>query len=434
MTAIAPTSRPRMPRGQEEEMARARPTWGRVLPGALAVVLAVAGVAIALPAHADGGPARQPRSGNPGLTPPNVATDVIATDFAIGPRPDEAPFPETRVVGVQLVPMRKLLRNGGVDPDHAIAEWFFSVRYPRSTTIYWPPFLPEPPNTPWRWHFFEMPDGELIGIGPEHGSFLHPPPPGLPADWLNRLIPAAKANITEEQFAAAVNFSAEDVHNGPCPGGFGLDAEEPCGEEEQQVAAAFDEAGQPPPPPPAAEPPPGGVVPPVLLAAAPAGGQVPPGRVARHVASLCTATEINTEICLTAVGIAGPVISRALERKGVAKMFSWVPCFGQTAEVIGWMAIAETLLIIGAFKNNASYIAAFGVLAMAAFGYGVYQYVRQVQLCNALRQLSMVSTPTAYAVAAAAIAALAASAAAILAVLWTYFTDIAAVRSWWGNG
>jgi hypothetical protein len=50
-----------------------------------------------------------------------------------------------------------------------------------------------------------------------------------------------------------------------------------------------------------------------------------------------------------------------------------------------------------------------------------------------LRQLS-VSTPTAYAVAAAAIAAVAASAAAILAVVWTCFTDIAAVRAWWGNG
>jgi hypothetical protein len=49
-----------------------------------------------------------------------------------------------------------------------------------------------------------MPDGELTGIGIDVGSPLYPPPSNLPADWLSRLVPAAKAAIPIATFEASM--------------------------------------------------------------------------------------------------------------------------------------------------------------------------------------------------------------------------------------
>jgi hypothetical protein len=160
----------------------------------------VAGLLTAMPnavptAQAD--EPRPPRSTQLGLVPPNVATEVMPTDITIAPGPNEtfAPF---RIVAVQLVPMIKTLFNGGVDPDHAIAEWYFTLRFVRSPDP-WPPFLPEPTD-PWTFSLFEMPDGGITGISLAHqGSPLYAPPSDLPANWLYRLVPAARAQIPQPQ-------------------------------------------------------------------------------------------------------------------------------------------------------------------------------------------------------------------------------------------
>jgi len=174
--------------------------WRRAIAVAVVASLTAGHLTTAGPAQAE--EMRPPRSANPGLVPPNRATDVIATDIAIGPREGEPYFTSSRIIAVQMAPMTKTLRDGTVDPDHAIAEWYFTVRYPR-TSAYWPPFLPEP-TEPWRWHMFEMPDGGITGIGPEPGSPLYTPPLDLPADWLTRLIPAARAAIPQEVFIEAI--------------------------------------------------------------------------------------------------------------------------------------------------------------------------------------------------------------------------------------
>jgi hypothetical protein len=150
------------------------------------------------PAHAD--EPRPPYSNLPGLVPPNVATEVIATDVVIGPQAGEtfAPF---RIIGVQLVGRLKAKAVGEIDQDHAVAEWFFTLRFPKSGS--WPPFLPEPTD-PWTFSLFEMPDGGITGISVAHqGSPLYAPPSNLPGDWLQRLVPAARAAIPAEDFIAA---------------------------------------------------------------------------------------------------------------------------------------------------------------------------------------------------------------------------------------
>ncbi len=168
---------------------------------AVVVVLAVL-ASIAVPAgtvHADG--PRPPTSGNLGLVPANRATDVIPANIAIAPRAGET-FPEFTIIAVQMAPMTKVLRDGTVDPHHAVAYWDFTLRFPRNT-MSWPPFLPEPTD-PWHFYFYEMPDGGLTGIGPRQGSPLYSPPTNLPADWLTRLVPAARAAIDPTVFSASI--------------------------------------------------------------------------------------------------------------------------------------------------------------------------------------------------------------------------------------
>ncbi len=173
------------------------------LRAALAVTVAASMVAgiltTASPANADGEP---PVSGNLGLVPMNVATDVIATDILIAPRPDERPFTPFRITAVQMAPMAKVLRDGTLDPNHAIAYWDFTFGFPRNS-MQWPPFLPEP-TTPWRFHLTEMPNGGITMVAPSQGSPLYSPPIDLPPDWLHRLAPAARAAIAAEVFEQAI--------------------------------------------------------------------------------------------------------------------------------------------------------------------------------------------------------------------------------------
>ncbi len=394
----------------------------------LTAALLAAGLLDAPAAQANpGGGERPPRSGRPGLTPPNVATDLIRTNMVIGPREGEN-FPAFTVVGVQLVPMMKVLRDGSIDPDHAIAHWFFTVKYPRNSN-YWPPFLPEPTN-PWRWHFYEMPDGGLTGIGPaEQGSPLYTPPPNLPQDWMSRMIAAAREGIPQGTFDAAVNDRVEDVDNTgnlgdappgeqePCPAAFGLDDQAPC-EEGERVAQAFADAGLPAPGP--ANP---------GVPGAPRPGGLPPG----PMAELCAATASQMEACLTAMGVAGAIISKLLEKRTAMAMTTLVPCFGQTAEVIGWMAAAEGLLIVAAFKPAAGVARAFLAIALVAFGWGMVQFAEQVRICGLLIQLATSGGLWAPYVAAAAAMAIALSTVAILAVTFTVGQGIDVVQTWWGG-
>src|SRR5215470_689317 len=105
----------------------------------VAATLTVVHVAVD-PARAVADASRPPRSSKSGLVAPEIATDVIPTNIVIGPASGES-FAEVTVVAVQKVPMVKILRDGSVDPDQALAEWLFTVRYPRNN-VYWPPFLP----------------------------------------------------------------------------------------------------------------------------------------------------------------------------------------------------------------------------------------------------------------------------------------------------
>jgi hypothetical protein len=204
----------------------------------------------------------------------------------------------------------------------------------------------------------------------------------------------------------------------PCAAAFGLDNEEPC-EEGERVNQAFADAGVAPP--------------------APANPGVPPapqpgGNALSQVAALCTETFWQSEACLAAIAIGGAIISKVLDKRKVTDMHSLVPCFGQTADVVGWMAVAEGLLIAAAFKPSNQAVGIFAALALVAFGWGIYQFIEQVRVCGELVRLSLYSGLWAPSVAAAAAAALAVSAAAIVFVAYTAIRNIDAVRQWWNGG
>jgi hypothetical protein len=150
-----------------------------------------------------------------------------------------------------------------------------------------------------------------------------------------------------------------------------------------------------------------------------------------QIARICTATYSRTEFCLASVAVAGAIIAKVLDKRKPANFMSLVPCFGQTAEVLGWMAVVEGLLLAAAFKSTPEEIAMFAGLALAAFGWGIYQYYQQIKICFVLVRLSVSSTLWHPAIAAAAAAALAASAAAIIGVVFTLFRSIADIRTWW---
>jgi len=173
--------------------------WRLTLIGVLAAALVAGTLTNPAPAAAEG--ERPFRSSTPGLTAPEYVSDPIPVNLVIAPRPGESFKPFT-VTSVQFVPMTKVLRSGEIDPNHAIAQWEFTIRFARSP-ISWPPQIPEPTD-PWVFHLYEMPDGGITGIGPSHmGSPLYSPT-DVPADWLQRMLTATRTEIPQATLEAAV--------------------------------------------------------------------------------------------------------------------------------------------------------------------------------------------------------------------------------------
>jgi hypothetical protein len=312
--------------------------------------------------------------------------------------------------------MTKVLRTGQIDPDHALAEWFFSIRFPVSGS--WPPFLPEPPDTPWRWHLFEMPDGGITGIGLDQGTVRRPPPNDLPADWIQQLVPTARAQISRETFANAANTRPADVDNTgamtdapleeeDCPAAFGLDNEAPC-EEAEIIDNVFEEADEEPP------------------ARAPQAMPNPPApsndKVPFAYSTMICGSRVATLFCLGAYSLFATAYVKWLGRKGTRTATSFIPCFGKTLEVLNVMSFAEAFLVATAFEMTTEARIAFATLALAAFLIGLFQFYvfDQVPTCwKLIRAASVLGLLGGTAVRGAAITAMGVSAAAIVAVAWT---------------